>query len=117
MATVLIIGHCGFDGSRIEQIAKNIGAKTILLASIAETHQHLESDKPADLLLINRIFSDTAEEGLRLIEELKESGKQMMLVSNYEDAQQKAVTLGALQGFGKAMSDEEIEERIAPALQ
>ena len=62
-------------------------------------------EEGADLLLVNREpvgFDDT--DGIRLIAELRKDypDQKMMLVSDYQDAQQDAVKKGALPGFGKA---------------
>jgi hypothetical protein len=58
-----------------------------------------------DLLLINRELPYGFDEtfGVEMIRKLRATHPQLklMLVSNYADAQQQAITAGALPGFGK----------------
>jgi CheY-like chemotaxis protein len=59
-------------------------------------------------VLINRVLDFDGSSGLDLIRTLKEAPDQPMaavpviLVSNYPEAQQAALELGAVSGFGKA---------------
>jgi two-component system chemotaxis response regulator CheY len=58
------------------------------------------------LVLVNRVLDADGSSGLDLIRQVKadEALRQVpvMLVSNYEDAQQEAVRAGAEPGFGKS---------------
>lgn len=66
------------------------------------------------LLLVNRVLDGSFEDesGIGLIGRVKRS-RSTMLVSNYADAQDKAVAAGALPGFGKSeVGSEETASRI-----
>ena len=63
-------------------------------------------EPPASAALVNRVFDADSASGIDFIKQLKgeEALTQtpVMLVSNYEDAQQLAIEVGAVPGFGKA---------------
>jgi len=101
MKTVIIAGHCYSDSPRLAAIVEKAEAKPIILNSSDEIKACL-NDNPESLCLLNRIF-ENGEEGLKVIKELKQAypNVKFMLISNYDDAQQEAITLGAIQGFGK----------------
>lgn len=102
---ILLVGHCGPDafflrstvgrfvpGSRVQMVSD----QSALDGALGE----------ADLLLINRVldgrFGSTS--GLDLIATLAQQPEHpaLMLVSNFADAQEQAVAVGALPGFGKS---------------
>jgi hypothetical protein len=62
--------------------------------------------RPDALLLINRVLDGRfdAGTGVDLIEQLagRQPAPKLMLISNYPDAQARAVEAGALPGFGKS---------------
>jgi two-component system chemotaxis response regulator CheY len=63
-------------------------------------------ERSFDLVLVNRILDADGFSGLEVIGQLKADDDlrrvPVMLVSNYEEAQQDAVARGALPGFGKS---------------
>jgi two-component system chemotaxis response regulator CheY len=103
---VLSVGQCFADHSSIRRtLEEHFAAQVIPAATVAEVKARLQQER-YDLILVNRIFDADGVSGLALIEQLKQDEKSrdlpVMLVSNYEDAQQEAVARGALPGFGKA---------------
>jgi CheY-like chemotaxis protein len=103
---VLSVGQCFADHSSIRwTLEEHFPAQVIPAATVAEVKARLQQER-YDLILVNRIFDADGVSGLDLIEQLKQDEKSrdlpVMLVSNYEDAQQEAVARGALPGFGKA---------------
>lgn len=84
----------------------------------------LDEVKRSDLLLINRQmdgdFPGVSGGGINLIRELLGvPGRKaaLMLISNFEDAQQEAVGVGAAPGFGKARAGSaEAAERMRAAV-
>lgn len=79
-----------------------------------ETRAKLQEGK-YDVILVNRVLAMTGGSGLEVIESLAKEGvpTKMMLVSDREDAQQEAISRGAVQGFGKAkLHDRETLELI-----
>ena len=102
---VVLVGHCGPDSSFL-RMAVSSAAKGLQVLS-ADTEEELDAvlaDKP-DLVLFNRLldFGFPEHEGVAVIRRLRAAHPdlRMMLVSNFDDAQQKAVAAGALPGFGK----------------
>jgi CheY-like chemotaxis protein len=78
-------------------------------------------DGQFDLVLVNRVFDANGESGLDLIERLQAHEETratpVMLVSNYAEAQEAAVALGARPGFGKgALNAPETRARLASVL-
>ena len=74
-----------------------------------------------DLVLVNRILDADGTSGLDLIQRLRSHKETLatpvMLVSNYAEAQDAAVALGAKRGFGKdAMTNRETRDPLASLL-
>jgi CheY-like chemotaxis protein len=75
--------------------------------------------RPYHLVLINRTL-DGPMDGLSLLAKVRALSAPpiSMLISNYSDAQKKAVELGAVPGFGRAQMDAAISlERLRAALE
>ncbi len=103
---VLSVGQCGFDHSNISRTFRNsFGAEVVSADTADEAVEQLRQGSFA-LVLVNRIFDLDGTSGLDLVRQIKEmpelSKVPVMLVSNYEEAQQQAVAAGALPGFGKS---------------
>ncbi|MCA8988939.1 MAG: hypothetical protein KDA78_14930, partial [Planctomycetaceae bacterium] len=74
-----------------------------------------------DLILINRKLDADYTDGVDVITALRETPHAqetpIMLISNYPDAQQRAVEAGALPGFGKMeFNKPEVVERLTAVL-
>jgi CheY-like chemotaxis protein len=105
---VLNVGQCGFDhGSISSYLADCFGAHVERADGLDDTHEALRRGR-FDLVLVNRVLDLDGSSGLELIQTLKEDPEEslratpVMLVSNYAEAQRKAVELGAEPGFGKS---------------
>ena len=103
---VLDIGQCDYDHGRIESLLRaQFGAEVVRVHSATEALDRLRNEA-FDLVLVNRIFDRTAEEGLDLIRKAKADAKlsavPVRLVSNFPESQAEAVAAGAIPGFGKA---------------
>jgi two-component system chemotaxis response regulator CheY len=108
MATrrVLSVGQCGADhGSISRTLQRAFGAEVVAAHSPAEALRRLRAES-FDLVLVNRVLDADGSSGLDLIRAVRADeglgGVPVMLVSNYEDAQEEAVAAGAAPGFGKA---------------
>ena len=101
---VVLVGHCGIDGPRLErELAQGLSeARVVRVNSETDLRRCLEDG--ADLLLINRQPVGFERQGLDLVREVcrDRPDAKVMLVSDYSDAQQEAVSSGALRGFGKS---------------
>jgi len=103
---ILSVGQCGFDNGNISRTLRTaFGAEVVSVDTSEEALEQLRQE-PFALVLINRIFDRDGDSGLELVRQLKATPElnqvPVMLVSNYEDAQQQAVAAGALPGFGKS---------------
>lgn len=118
---VLDVGQCNADHSRITStLEQNFDVE------IHRAHSHDEAiklalDTPFDLILINRLLDADGTPGMDILSTLKTNPSTaevpVMVVSNYDDAQQAAVAGGAVEGFGKAALDaEETKELLVKFL-
>lgn len=119
--TVLCVGNCGFDNGNIgRMLAEHFGAN-VQTAATSEQALGAVRDGRFDLVLVNRVFDANGDSGLELIKKLQEHEETratpVMLVSNYADAQDAAVALGARPGFGKnALTQPETRAALAGVL-
>jgi CheY-like chemotaxis protein len=115
---VLNIGNCSFDyGTMNELISANFDAEVVAAATRDEALERLRTDC-FDLILVNRILLGDSSDGVELIEYIRANAQlastPVMLLSNYAEAQQSAVVVGAEAGFGKAELDSaETLEKLA----
>ncbi len=106
--TILDVGQCGFDGPTMKRLfEEQLGASVHSASTADEARRKLASSK-YDLVLVNREFAADGDSGIDLIEEFKRTGVTVpvMLVSDRPEAQEAAVKLGALPGFGKSALDD-----------
>jgi len=102
---IALIGHCGPDGSYLRMAVGGAvrGAQIVLADDQQELNRVLEQG--VDLLLFNRVldYGFESEAGVDVMRNLRAQhpSLKMMLVSNYPEAQQAAISAGALPGFGK----------------
>jgi CheY-like chemotaxis protein len=103
---ILSVGQCSFDHN---SITRHLGQTYGAVVAGADTKgQALVTLRAGefDLVLVNRVLDSDGSSGVDLIRAIKAepelAGVPVMLVSNYQDAQTEAQSLGALPGFGKA---------------
>lgn len=118
---IVLVGHCGPDTFALTRFVRDAApdARIECAASDRELEKRLDE---AQLLLINRELNGHFRKalGVELIRELRLRGAspQMMLVSNFADAQSSAIEAGALPGFGKReLHDPGASERLRNAIQ
>ncbi|RMF86565.1 MAG: response regulator [Planctomycetota bacterium] len=119
MKRVLSVGNCSFDNGRLQSVlTKHFDVEIDTCDTIDEALEAIGNRSYA-LVLVNRVLT-VGESGHDLIAKLKanpETAEQpVMLLSNYDDAQDRAVELGALRGFGKAELDSEAVRRLLEPL-
>ena len=118
---VLSVGQCGADGPHLAAyLGRTFGAK-VQGADTADEAMAMLHNGPFDLVLVNRIFDADGDSGIDFLKAVKadaSTGKvPVMLVSNYADAQERAVAAGAERGFGKAeLTTPAVAERLSPFL-
>ena len=117
---ILLVGHCGVDGPRMQrEIAAFLDDADVLRVN-NDADLERTVDGGADLLLINREpIGFEPKLGQDLIRELHQRcpGAKLILVSDYEEAQEEALEVGALPGFGKRdIGSPKFEETVRQAL-
>ncbi len=114
---VLSVGQCGFDHGQISRhLRQAFGADVVGADTVGEALDVLRAER-FDLVLVNRIGDMDDAPGTDLIRSIKAdpalAATPVMMVSNYAYAQNDAIALGALPGFGKsALTHRETEERL-----
>jgi CheY-like chemotaxis protein len=101
---ILDVGQCGFDGPRMAKLwHEKLGAKVDSSPCGPDALNRAKKNK-YDIILVNRILADDGASGLQVVQDLIDSGTStpVMLVSDLSEAQDAAVALGAVRGFGKA---------------
>jgi len=115
---VLDVGNCSFDHSALKRVIESH-----FDARVSRAHGHtdaLQALRSGDyqLVLINRILDRDGSDGLDLIRRIKSetdlSTKPVMLITNYDEYQQRAMEAGAERGFGKnSIGSPELIEHLA----
>ncbi|MCP4247764.1 MAG: hypothetical protein GY778_12015 [bacterium] len=104
-ACVLDVGNCDPDHARIRVLLEGNFAVDIDRVMFVDEALAKLADGPYSLVMVNRLIFDDGSDGGRLIREMQAGEHRdipVMLISNYPEAQEKAVTEGAVRGFGKA---------------
>ena len=101
---ILLVGHCGFDGPRLEKELSGRFPDAEVVRINTEDDLKRECEAGADLLLVNREPVGFTTDGMELVRRLcgPRVGHKVMLVSDHPEAQDEAVKAGAVRGFGKS---------------
>lgn len=103
---VLDVGQCGPDHWSISNMLQQHFSVDISRAETFEEAVNTARDSSYDLILINRLLDVDGSPGVDILRTLKSepatANTPVMLVSNFEDSQQEAMSFGAVRGFGKA---------------
>ena len=119
---VALVGHCGPDASYLRlAVARAVKDVQVVFADDQHTLNKLLDNGGVDLVLLNRQldYGFETDEGVELIKRLRATHPALkaMLVSNYPEAQQAAVQVGAVEGFGKReIGSPKVSELIRTAL-
>ena len=109
MQKLLIVGQCDFDYQRISFVISKMYAAEIHRADLFDEAIQRALEQPYALILINRLLDLDRSEGMEILHELKSNPQTddipVMIISDYQDAQDVAVAAGASPGFGKAALD------------
>jgi DNA-binding response OmpR family regulator len=116
---VLDVGQCGFDGPRLRRMLREkVGAEVECADTLEEAREKLQS-AAFDLVLVNRVLAKNRARGIEVVAMILSecSGTKVMLVSDKPEAQDEAVKLGAVRGFGKAnLFTQETEQLVCGEL-
>ena len=103
--TVLNVGQCDFDHENISGMLSEGFSADVEQAATGDEAFRAVLAGHYDLVLVNRILDADGASGLDLIQRLQSHEETcatpVALVSNYAEAQDAAVALGAKRGFGK----------------
>ena len=116
---ILDVGQCGFDGPRMAKLWRDQLDATVDSAASGKQAAELLKHGGYSIVLVNRLLAADGSSGLDVIENLLRTNPSIpiMLVSDLPDAQDAAVALGAVRGFGKAELGKpatlELVERVA----
>jgi two-component system, chemotaxis family, chemotaxis protein CheY len=119
---VLSVGQCGADHAAIAgTIERSWDAEVIAADTANDAFNELRQNGFA-VVLVNRVLDADGTLGVNLIRQLKNDERfrdvPVMLVSNYDDAQQEATEAGAVSGFGKsALGQPHMLARVTPYLE
>jgi CheY-like chemotaxis protein len=94
------------DYGRIAHSLRSTFGAEVVSADTARESLELLRQETFDLVLVNRVFDLDGDSGIDFIRQINADEQlrktPVMLVSNYEDAQARAIAAGAQPGFGKA---------------
>jgi CheY-like chemotaxis protein len=103
---VLSVGQCWADHRKIARTLEPFSAEVVSADTTEEAVAQLRAGPPFALVLVNRVYDGDGSSGMDLIRQMKADpaleAVPVMLVSNYDDAQEEAVAAGAAPGFGKS---------------
>ncbi|MEZ6059142.1 MAG: hypothetical protein R3C19_02155 [Planctomycetaceae bacterium] len=119
--TVLSVGQCRPDNAAITHFLTSNFDVRILRADLADEALQQLSENHVDLVLINRKLDADYSDGMLILEAIKSNpaiaGVPVMLVSNFPEWQEKAVSAGGIYGFGKSeLRSADAISRVAEAL-
>jgi two-component system chemotaxis response regulator CheY len=103
---VLSLGQCNTDHAAISGLLRTQFDADVTAAHTFEDAVARLRQGDFALVLVNRVLDHDGRAGLDFIDQLRQDERlrnmPVMLVSNYQDAQQEAVARGARFGFGKS---------------
>ena len=115
-----LVGHCGFDAGGLVRAAERALGDVEAVSINDQDRLAAEIDR-LNLILVNRLLDGRFPnaEGVDLITSLRADGRDLpiILISNYDDAQEAAQAAGAAAGFGKrALKSPLAEARMRAAV-
>src|SRR5258706_7741866 len=101
---ILDVGQCGFDGPRMARLWHEALGAEVDCANTGDNAVEMLQRTDYDVVLVNRVLAADKFSGLEAIKRLLVLQREIpvMLVSDLAEAQDAAVALGAVRGFGKA---------------
>ena len=119
--TVLSVGQCGPDQTALAGFLNAHFDVQILTSDLLPDTLETLRGRTVDLVLINRKLDADYSDGMEILTSIREDPAlrdiPVMIISNFDDAQQAAVAAGAARGFGKAeLSDPATRDTVAAIL-
>jgi response regulator RpfG family c-di-GMP phosphodiesterase len=118
---VLEVGNCSADHAALRQLLQRFSDVQLIRAHDAQQAFKILQTQPIRLILVNRVFDADGSDGIEFIRALQQDQSArsipVMLISNFDWAQNAAVAAGARHGFGKAtLSSPETLKMLAEVL-
>lgn len=118
---VLDVGQCNPDHVSISRMLKEHFDVEIVRTHLPSDTLAALQDRDFDLVLINRKLDQDYSDGMNIVRSIKSdaslSQTPVMLVSNYPEAHETAMSAGAIYGFGKAeLGSPDVIERLSAVL-
>ena len=118
---LLDCGNCGRDFHAIRQMVHACFNVSVIQSHGAEDTLRILRSREVDLVTVNRKLDRDYSDGLDVVRQIKAdpttAAVPVMLVSNYEEHQQRAVEAGCVRGFGKlALQDASTRQVLGPYL-
>ncbi len=116
----LDVGNCDPDHGAMLRLLSRFDVDVDRVMHVEEALAAL-GGREYDLVLVNRLIFADSSDALPLIERMQADERwrdvPVMMISNYEDAQTRAMAAGAVRGFGKAdLRDDATIELLKPYL-
>ncbi len=119
MPRVLNVGQCVPDHMSITSYLRRAFDAEVVKVDSEEDALAAVAAGNVDLVLVNRLYDADGASGLDTVQAIAagDGAPPVMLVSNFDDAQQQAVKAGALPGFGKGeLGSPATTEKLTPHL-
>ena len=121
MHTVLDIGNCSPDHAAIRALVEREFDARIVQAHGLDDALETLNHETVSLVMVNRKLDRDYSDGIEIIRQIKQDAQlkdvPVMLITNYPEHQEAAVSLGALPGFGKlALGTPETRAALAVVL-
>ena len=118
---VLSVGQCVPDHTALTSYLRGNFAAEVVKVDLADEALDALRKGSYDLVLINRKLDADYSDGLEILRAIKADPQMaaapVMLVTNYEEHQDAAVSAGAVRGFGKLeYGDPQTAEKLRPFL-
>lgn len=118
---VLDVGNCGPDHATISAALMKHFAVEVFQADEASSALAILRREKIDLVLVNRKLDVDYSDGLDVIKQIKAdkdfANIPVMLITNHDEYQKSATSIGAVPGFGKlSLNDSKTHERLAQFL-
>lgn len=118
---VLDVGQCNPDHSSLMRfLTSHFDVEVDRTHEMQDTLEKLRNSS-YDLVMINRKLDRDYSDGMEILKTIKADDSlkdiPVVLISNYEDAQERAVAAGAAPGFGKSqLNDPATVEKVSAIL-
>jgi CheY-like chemotaxis protein len=103
---ILDIGNCDMDHGNISTLLKRHFQATVHRAHGLEDTLEAMRRERYDLVTINRVMDRDGADGLEIIKSIKADPElaktRVMMITNFDEHQQRAQQAGAVPGFGKS---------------